>query len=190
MSAATFLRSNFSVQNLRVFGDATVSDDLFVDDDEAVSGDLSVDGTTSLVGAVTLGASLTASVGDIRATAGQVRGATVRSDGQLTVASGGISLEGSILQNSGNITVSAGTVGALGYTGGTIDISGAAEFGASGADTFKAHGATAQSGLQSAFVAQLGAFTDPPTAPEMAALRSAVNALLTCDIDHGFMAPA
>ena len=189
MSAATFLRSNFSVQNLRVFGDATVSDDLFVDDDEVVSGDLSVNGTTSLVGAVTLGASLTASVGDISATAGQVRGATVRSDGQLTVAAGGMSIEGSILQNSGNITVSAGTVGALGYTGGTIDISGNAEFGSNGADTFKVHG-TGGSGVQSAFVADPASPGAVYSEAEADAVRDAVVSVLTCLKNHGFMAPA
>jgi len=191
MSAATFFLPNVSVYNLTVAGDATVTDDATIGDDLTVSGDI------SLIGSMSAGGNLTATVGDItasagaiRATAGQVRGATVLSDGQLTVASGGMSIEGSILQNSGNLTVSAGNVQALAVNGGTCDFSGAAEFGASGADTFKVHGATAQSGLQSAFVAQLGAFTDPPTAPEMAALRTAVNALLTGEINHGFMAPA
>lgn len=83
----------------------------------------------------------------------------------------------------GNDATVAGLVSA-----GNVAASGNAQFGSNGASTFKSHGATAQSGLQSAFVAQLGAFTDPPSAPEMEALRTAVNSLLTCLIDHGFMA--
>lgn len=69
---------------------------------------------------------------------------------------------------------------ALTTTGNTV-------LGDAAGDTFKVHG-TAGSGAQSAFQADLGAFTDPPSAAEMSALRTFVNNMNTCLINHGLMA--
>ena len=49
-------------------------------------------------------------------------------------------------------------------------------------------GAAVASGTQAAHVAPLAAFTDPPTAGEMAALRAAVNSILTALQNFNVMA--
>jgi hypothetical protein len=49
-------------------------------------------------------------------------------------------------------------------------------------------GATVPSGTQAAHVAPLGAFTDPPSAAEMATLRTTVNAILTALQNFNIMA--
>lgn len=178
MSAATFYPPSLSVANL------------YVDDSLAVQQDVSVGNDVTVAGLVSAGdvaASTVTATGNIRSSGGQVRGATVRSDGQLTVAAGGMSIEGTILQNSGNMTCSAGTVSGLAVNGGTCDISGAAEFGSNGADTFKVHG-TSGDGLQQAFVASPASPGAVYSEAEADAVRDAVVSCLDALKRHGFMA--
>jgi hypothetical protein len=116
--------------------------------------------------------------GDIVATSSQIRGGTVRSDGQLIVAAGGMSVEGNITQNSGDITSSAGYVQGLNIQGGGLSITGNATLGNDAADTVKFAG-TSGSGLQVA---------DTPVATDLATVITLANALRDAQKNFGQMA--
>lgn len=81
-----------------------------------------------------------------------------------------------------NLTLTGALAGVtdLTTTGNTV-------LGNAAGDTVKFHG-TAGSGAQSAFIADIAAFTDPPSAAEMALLRTMVNGLKAMGVNHGLMA--